>query len=122
MRDLNLKIPDIKRIRVLIRFLGILGLDSCRVRNPSPPPPYIYSDAYKEWSYGWGLKETKDYVESKYSYTNTTTSLDQLQKGNELHEIKRTRQFMNMLNKLGLQTPDSTLHFCRQFVTRMRAR
>ncbi len=78
---------------------------------------------YPEFTYGWGLAETKHYVEAKYQYTTISNSpLDQLQKGNELHEIKRTRQLMSTLNKLGLKTPDAGLQTCRRFVTRMRRR
>ncbi len=124
MRDLNLKIPDIKHVRNLTRFLGKLGINACRVQNlPAPPPPYKYSDKYPEFLYGWGLKETKDYVESKYHYAYIKNSpLDQFQKHNVLHEIKRTRQLMHMLNKLGLKTPDAGLRPAKEFVTRMRAR
>jgi hypothetical protein len=123
MRDLNLKIPDIKQVLSVTRLLGKLGISYCRQRQPQPPLPYTYSDKYPEFTYGWGLKQTKDYVEAKYQYTNSTNSpLDQLQKGNELHEIKRTRQLMSTLNKLGLITPDAGLQICRRFVTRMRRR
>lgn len=126
MRDHNLLIPDIKHFRMLTILLGKLGLDTCRRRNDPPPPPYTYSDNYKEWSYGLGLKETKDLVERTFHYAYIKGSpLDQFQKNNQLHEIKRTRQLLHMLKKFGLKLdhiPDSTLGVAKGFVTRMRAR
>jgi hypothetical protein len=63
-----MKILDIQKIRLLTRLLGKLGLDTCRSRNAAPPHPWGYSNNYEEWAHGWGLKETKDYVEAKYEY------------------------------------------------------
>ncbi len=123
MRDHNLKIPDIKHVRNVTRFLGKLGINHCRRRNDPPPHPYSYNENYPEWLYGWGLAEAKAYVEMKYHYTYIKGSpLDQFQKNNQLHEIKRTRQLMHMLNKLGLKTPDAGLRTAKEFITRMRAR
>ncbi len=123
MRDHNLKIPDIKAVRSITRLLGKLGINACRWRQPPPPHPYTYSDKYPEFTYGWGLAETKSYVEMKYHYAYVKGSpLDQFQKHNVLHEIKRTRQLMHILNKLGLKTPDAGLRVCKDFVTRQRAR
>lgn len=123
MRDNNLKIPDIKAVRSITRLLGKLGINACRQRQPPPPHPWTYSDKHPEFTYGWGLAETKRYVEDKYPYAYIKNSpLDQFQKNNQLHEIKRTRQLMHMLNKFGLKTPDAGLRAAKDFVTRMRAR
>jgi hypothetical protein len=76
IRPANAKIPDIKVIRALTRLLGKLHIPSCH---------RIYTDeGYRQWCqssghpiqheklyteiFGWGLKESKDYVELKYSY------------------------------------------------------
>lgn len=125
MRDHNLKIPDIKHVRRITSFLGKLGIDECRSRNDPAPHPYLpaYSDNWPEWRYGWGLAETKRYVENKYHYVHIKGSpLDMFQKNNQLHEIKRTRQLMFMLSKLGIKNTDSSLRAGKDFVTRMRAR
>lgn len=125
MRDLNLKILDIKAVRSITRLLGKLGISYCRQRQPQPPPPWTYSDKYPEFTYGWGLAETKNYVEAKYPYAYVRNSpLDQFQKDNQIHEIKRTRQFINMLHKLGIKSAGSQggLHPAKEFVARMRTR
>lgn len=123
MRDSNLKIPDIKAFRAVTRFLGLLGISECRTFHPPPPHPWQNSPKHISWTYGLGLAEAKSLVERMWDYRVTSNGpLDQLQKGNELHEIKRTRQLMSTLNKLGLKAPDAGLQICRQFVTRMRRR
>ena len=105
MRDSNLKIRDIKAFRSLTYLLGALGLQSC---NSTP-------------NYGLSLHDAKDLVEQTFYYIPTSNSpLEQIQYVNEYHEIKRTRQLMSTLNKLGLKTPDAGLQICRRFVTRMR--
>lgn len=119
-RDVNLKIPDIKALRSLSRLLGKLHIYFA-VRNPPPPHPYGYSNNYPEWSYGIGLAEAKFYVENKYNYIHVKNSpYDQFSQGNIIHEIKRTRQLMNILNRLGLVSPDAGLRVCKEFVTRQR--
>lgn len=123
IRDHNLKIPDIKVFRSLTRLLGKLGLDTCRTHNPPLLAPWAYSSNYPEYQIGFGLKETKDLVERTFLYGYIKNSpLDQFQKGNMIHEIKRTRQLMGMLNKFGLKTPDTGLRTAKDFVDRMRAR
>ena len=126
MRDSNLKIPDIKVFRSLTRLLGKLGIHACREENSmyhaqvasGYPDP---DNKHPRYTYGFGLRETKDLVERTFDYRHVPNSpLDKLVMGNELHQIKRTRQFMNMLNKLGLKTPDAGLQACRGFITRRR--
>ena len=119
MRDSNLKIPDVRAFRSLTHLLGKLGIKSCYrvipIYNPftSVPQPEYNIEC------GLGIKEAKDLVERMWDYQPISNSpLDRLQKANALHCIKRTRQFMNMLNKLGLKSPDSGLQACRGFVTR----
>jgi len=123
MRDHNLLIPDIKAVRSITRFLGKLGITECYY-DYKTNNPFIPSEEKR--NYGWGLAETKRYVEEKYHYTPIKNSpLNKFEQYNELHEIKRTRQLMHMLRKFGLKLnhiPDSTLGPARQFVTRMRAR
>jgi len=126
MRDLNLKIPDIKVFRSLTRLLGKLGINTCReessmyhaqVASGYPDP----DNRYPKYTYGLGLKEAKDLVERTFDYQPISNSpLDQLRSNNEIHIIKRLRQTMNMLNKLGLKSPDSGLQACRGFITRRR--
>lgn len=123
IRDVNLKIPDIKAIRGLTRLLGLLGISMCRMHYPPPPAPWTYNKSHPEWSYGFGLKESKDLVERTFHYATVKNSpFDQFQKGNIINEVKRTRQLMNTLNKLGLKSPDAGLKVCKFFVDRMRAR
>lgn len=68
------KIADIKLIRRLTQLLGKCGIKSCY--HNWEETEYLYDEnhirvgqktLYKV-SYGWGLKVTKDYVESKYEY------------------------------------------------------
>jgi len=118
MRDSNLKIPDIKVFRSLTRLLGKLGINACREDNLWFHPQ---SHQHHRYIYGLGLKEAKDLVERTFDYQPISNSaLDQLRRDLEHHIIKRLRQTMNMLNKLGLKSPDSGLQACRGFVTRMR--
>ena len=67
-RSIDLKIKDIKAIRSLTRVLGkLIKIRSC-YRN--------YTDEHQRQAgyhrvvetFGWGLKESKEYVESKYDY------------------------------------------------------
>lgn len=123
MRDLNLKIPDIKAVRSITMFLGKLGLDTCRRHIPPPPHPWQNSPVHKPWMFGLGLAEAKAYVEAKYNYMIVSNSPHkQFADMNDIHITKRVRQTMNMLNKLGLKTPDANQQPCRAFVARMRAR
>ena len=118
LRDLNLKIPDIKMFIRLTRLLGKLGINACRLENR------IFGhldldNQYSKYVYGFGLKEAKDLVESTFDYRHILNSpLDQHKVESRLHQIKRTRQLMHTLNKLGLHTPDAGLQVCRQFVAR----
>lgn len=123
-RDVNKKISDIKHIRSITIFLGKLSLETCRERNDPPPKPWAYLSNYPEWSYGLGLKETKDLVERVYTYVyiNTTATLSAFEKGNPINRIKRTRQLMRLLNKFGLKVPDHGLKVCKDFVERIRGR
>jgi hypothetical protein len=106
MRDSNLKISDIKAFRAISRLLGKLGIQEC-------------INCHHEVTYGFGMKQAKDLVERTFDYQPISNSpLDQLRSNNEIHIIKRLRQTMNMLNKLGLKSPDSGLQACRGFVTR----
>lgn len=119
MRNSHLKIPDIKVFRSLTNLLGKLGIKECR----RTPHPTIHPITMKPISpvYGLGLKEAKDLVERIFNYQVLTNSPSvQLRAYNEIHQIKRTRQLMVTLNKLGLKAPDSSLQPCRQFVARLR--
>jgi ribosomal protein L7/L12 len=60
-RHVDKKIPDIKMMRIITTFLGRLGLKTCRRLTHD-------MGAHQAWYYGWGLKESKDYVERKYEY------------------------------------------------------
>lgn len=127
VRDINQKIFDIKALRAITRLLGKLHISPCYTKHTDTE--YIYDKAgnlihtfpiVKEF-YGIGLAEAKAYVEKKYIYNiPNPTPLQQVTMGNEIHEIKRTRQLMHMLEKLGLKSPDAGLQVCRQFVTRQR--
>lgn len=69
-RPNQLKIPDIKVIRSLTRLLGKLQVPSCYRLSHEDVGDFDSNGQYigvkKEWKqvYGWGLKESKDYVES----------------------------------------------------------
>ena len=84
----------------------------------------LYSDKYKEFTYGWGLTESKSYVEMKYDYNYVANSpLIQFQKDNYIRENKRTRQFINIVHRLGIKSAyQQGLYLTNEFVARMRAR
>jgi len=128
-RDILLKIPDIKVFRSLTRLLGLIGIKRCITEHYEDTHLY---DSYnqltsiisiKRYFYGIGLAEAKNYVENKYVYSyNGFNPLNQLRKGNELHEIKRVRQLIWMLDKLNINSAaeQAGLFQAKQFVTRMR--
>jgi len=114
----QLKIPDIKVVRALTMLLGKLGIEGLSRSY------YITDDNNNviggKTIFGWGLKETKDYVESKYDYylPAQETETDKLRNYNVIHLTKRVRQTMNMLNKLGITSADAGLQVCKAFVLR----
>ena len=126
-RPNNQKIPDIKVTRQLTRLLGKCGVPSLSrtftdTEYWHDPDGNMVTQHLTKTIYGWGLKETKDYVESKYDYylPANETELDRLRGQNIIHEIKRTRQFMSLLRKCGIQSADTGLAVCKAFVTRQR--
>ena len=127
-RENQYKIPDIKVILSLTRLLGAFQIPSCYRYGPQQVGNYDVNGKYigikivASPIYGWGLKECKDYVESKYDYylPGQETKADRLRGANIIHETKRVRQVMNMLNKLGIKSADSGLVVCKAYVTRQR--
>lgn len=117
-RPSYLKIPDIKHVRSITRFLGKLSIEGLYRVDPWR----TWGSTEEKIMYGWTLSDAKSYVESKYTYYDHSleTNLDKVREHNIIHEIKRTRQFMHMLNKLGLSSPDAGLAICKAFVTRRR--
>lgn len=125
MRDGRLKISDIKHIRRITMLLGKLGIKSCSTHFDPPPPPWGYSANHPEWRHGLGLKETKDLVERTFDYTNDPLPpkhRQQLQKHNQIQEIKATRYLMYLLKEFGVSSADTGLAPCRLFTNRMRAK
>ena len=68
------KIPDIKAVRALTRLLGKFRIKRCFRVYPSLVHIYDEFGQFQGTTegygvqIGWGLKESKDYVESKYMY------------------------------------------------------
>lgn len=132
MRPLHFKILDIKAIRSLARLLGKLEIYFYS-REQELIPQYVdgvyVGDAWEpRVACGIDLKESKEYVERKYKYAppnpytadpNTILSQGQCIKNGPLHVIKRIRQTMFFLNKLGIQTADPGLVECKKFYDRM---
>lgn len=121
-RNGHLKIPDIKVIRALTRLLGLSGVASLHRTHWHPGNQTSNYQPFDQHVYGWGLKETKDYVERIYDYYSPAqeTEADRLRGANIIHETKRTRQFMSMLQKFGVHSADTGLAVCKAFVTRQR--
>lgn len=68
------KIPDIKAVRSLTRLLGKLHIPSCYYTYPELVPVFD-KDGFQtgtmhidKESYGFGLKEAKDFVEAWFDY------------------------------------------------------
>ena len=126
------KIPDIKALRMLTIFLGKLHIPSCfRVLQVTDyeydniTGVLIRSCVVDKEAYGWGLKECKDYVESKYEYVYMPTVLSplkEIQRGNMIQEIRATRYAMRMLKLFDLKNATIDLRLCRSYVERQRAR
>lgn len=124
-RPAETKILDIKYVLVITRFLGKLGISSLAINNPWFNPNFPASNHNQERIFGWGLKESKDYVESKYEYFHAPepyNPLRDIQQGNIIAEIKATRRFTSMLNKLQIKSADYGLKVCKLYVDRQRAR
>ena len=128
-RDMDRKIPDIKSVRALTSLLGKFDIQDCYQEFTSHSPVFDATGAYagvttvQERRTGWPLVTGKRYVERLYDYKHIIHNpRKEIERHNEIHEIKRTRQLMMMLNRFGLQSPDAGLQPCRHFVTRQRAR
>ena len=130
-RPSNLKIPDIKMVRGLTRFLGKLGIEKCFSKFNETE--YIY-DSFNQligtrqvvqYFYGLGLKESKDYVESKYHYyleQQPQTPRQEIEMGNQVSEIRTTRRLMKTLERFDIKSADTGLKNCKLFTDRLRAR
>lgn len=132
-RPSGIKITDIKMVRSITRLLGKFGISGCYKSWYEPTPKYdrfghhITTTPELIINYGWGLKESKDYVESKYEYIFIPAPfaynpLREIEHGNQIAQIKCTRWFMTMLNKLGINSADSGLKACKFYTDRLRAR
>lgn len=130
-RPSNLKIPDIKALRSITRLLGTLGIGSCVQCWPEFTPTFnsVGNITGSTWTMnkrpGWGLKETKDYVEGKYEYyfiPEPYNPLREIQKGNIISEIKSVRRLTKVLNSLDIKSADNGLKVCKEYVERLRAR
>ena len=121
-RQNSLKIPDIKVFRALTRLLGLSGVSSLHRCHRHPGNATSNYQPFDQHVYGLGLKESKDLVERIYDYylPEQETELDRLRGANIIHETKRTRQFMSLLNKLGINSANTGLAVCKAFVTRQR--
>ena len=121
-RQQHHKIPDIKMMRQFTRLLGLCGVSSMHRVHHHPAAFSQSGVAFDQHVYGMGLKEAKDWVESKYDYYSQEqeTELDRIRGANIIHETKRTRQFMSFLQRLGVSSADTGLAVCKNFVTRMR--
>ena len=129
-RRSDTKIPDIKAVRTLTSLLGKFGVSHCyRTYKDLSYEDFcrhhsVVPDEDKLWKkqYGFGLKEAKDYVESKYIYyaPHEETEADRVRGTNMIHLIKRTRQVMFLLNKLGIKSAGfkTGLYEAKNFVTR----
>lgn len=122
------KIRDIKSVRTITAILGRLGISECCIITTEPTYTFDGTGLYTGMGtkevirYGVGLVQGKEYVERLYNYQHMYyTPRKQVERGNEIHEIKRTRQLMSLLGRLGLKHPDAGLQVCRTFVTRRRA-
>lgn len=73
-RPHNHKIPDIKVLRSLTRLLGKLHIPSCYHAYDELTPQYddngqrLPDKLIRKESYGFGLKESKDFVEVWFDY------------------------------------------------------
>lgn len=120
------KIPDIKALRGLIKILGMFHVTCYYVARETK---YHY-DSFNQLTgtslidkeyYGIGLKEAKDYVESKFDYYVPTdeTEEDKARVVNMIQKIKQLRKFMHTLNvKFHIQSADYGLAACKRFVDR----
>jgi hypothetical protein len=118
-RRVENKIYDIKAVRLLTSFLGkATRIPSC---YRSHYDPGVTSGPFIQQVFGWGLKESKDYVEMKYDYYNQQqeTPQDRDDVRQFIHKVKRTRQVMSMLRKLKLQSPNESLTAAKEFVERI---
>ena len=121
-RPNNQKIPDIKAFRALTRLLGLSGVSSLHRVHWHPGNVTSNYQPFDQHVYGLGIKESKDLVERVYDYylPEQETEADRLRGANIIHETKRTRQFMSLLNRLGIQSAPTGLAVCKAFVTRQR--
>lgn len=121
-RPNSYKINDVKNVRRFTNLLGKLGIPSLVRVHHHPASQSKTGVAFDQYVYGWGLKESVDYVMQKYEYymPHEETAADQLRNTNIIHETKRTRQFMSMLNRLGITSADAGLSVCKRFVLRQR--
>ena len=79
-RSLSNKIPDIKALRSLTRLLGKLHVPSCYYTYEDTAYEYseetgklINTYQVKKEAYGFGLKESKDFVEGWFEYDQQLT-------------------------------------------------
>lgn len=108
-RNIQLKIYDIKNVRQLTRFLGLIGIESC-IRDYSI-----------DIEYGLGLAESKAYVEKKYTYHAPSQSeIIKIKHSNDIAALKSVRMLMILLHKLGLQETNSGLYFAKMFTVNRR--
>lgn len=81
-RSNNMKIPDIKAVRSLTRLLGKLHIPSCYHRYDELTPQYndigqhIGDKLITKEAYGYGLKESKDFVEAWFEYEHPVKEAD----------------------------------------------
>jgi hypothetical protein len=81
-RPANKRLPDIKVVRGLTRLLGKLHLPCCFTRYQRTTSHYDESGALlstyivTEEGYGYGLKESKDFVERWFNYVNPPSLAD----------------------------------------------
>ena len=106
-------------LRMFTHLLGKCGVPSLHRQHHHPTG---HSGPWTQHVYGLGLKEAKDWVERYYDYYDSSqeTELDRLRTQNTIHLIKRTRQTMMFLDKLGIKAAGdvSGLFHAKQFVTR----
>jgi hypothetical protein len=73
-RSGHYKIPDIKAIRTITRFLGKLHVPKCYYVYEELTPQFndigqhIGDSLVRKEAYGYGLKEAKDFVEAWFDY------------------------------------------------------
>lgn len=127
-RPARLKIPDIKYVRHITGLLAKLDIIQCQRQVPDYAASYdsngnfIGSRPIMKTLYGWGLKESKDYVESKYQYLDINDPVRQIEVGNIISQIKALRKHNSVLNKLDIKSTDYGLKACKEAVERLRAR